>query len=202
MRHPRLGRKTAGIIRCLTCTTRLPPYDRNTLKRHRVTAQIFELNAAEARRVKRATEMIIAITLAKDVERLSRIDPEFVGTDRVMRRWAVGGPGTGLPAENPDIYRQALPPPLDARTQEIVADVLRESPPGIRTFAIDWYASEIPIDVMRDKAYYSRRGLRRPGRHLSERSVYREWHSVLRYLRFKFERSRHHDLVTLIRSLP
>ncbi|HZP86613.1 MAG TPA: hypothetical protein VFB54_07310 [Burkholderiales bacterium] len=151
--------------------------------------------------MKRAEERLIALTRKADALKHARIDPDLFATERIMQRWGVGE-GSGLPATNPDVYLIAQLPPLDDRTQEKVSDIVKGSPPSIRTFCEDVWASHIPIDVLRWGPYYSSRGDFRPGRYLSERDFYRERQSILRYLRHKFERCGHSDLVNLARALP
>lgn len=198
--HPRLG-----VIRCIRCTTREPAKDPDAFRQMREREVRFQLTGAEKRRIERSAQRIIALTLSKDLLRLARVDREFVATDRVMQRWG-REEGTGFAAANPDVYSEVQPPPLDPKTQEIVSDVVKSSPPGIRTFTDDWYSSHIPVRVIAAGDYwrtYSRHVHEyRPARALDDRGVLREWHAVLRYLRFRFERSRHQDLIVLVRALP
>jgi hypothetical protein len=195
------SRHLRRTIRCPMCTTRSPRLDPGALRRLAAFDEQYRLNAAEARRVQRAQDRLIAVMLGLDALKHARIDPDLFSTQRVMQRWGAGE-GSGLPAENPDVYLVARLPPLDDRTQEKVSDIVKAASPAISTFCVDIWSSHIPTAVIRGGPYWSSRGERRPGRYLSERDFYRERQSILRYLRHKFERSGHPDLVNLVRALP
>jgi hypothetical protein len=194
------SRYLSRMIRCPFCTTAVRR-DPDMFRRLAATEAVYRLNAAETRRIERAIAKLVALTLTADAQKIhARMDPDLFSTRRVMQRWGVSE-GSGLPSENPDVYLVAQLPPLDPKTQEIVSDVVKASPPSIATFCWDVWASNIPISVIRGGPYYSKTGERRPGRYLSERDYYREQEAILRYLRFKFERTGHLDLVNLMRAM-
>jgi hypothetical protein len=114
----------------------------------------------------------------------------LITTDRTLQRWAAAP--TGVPAQNPDVYRESRPPPLDPRTQEAVSDVLKASSKGVQCFCADWYLCT---------AWLSQDEMARQ-RQMTRRQLVREWHDILFLLREQFLASPHTDLVNLIRQSP
>jgi ribosomal protein S27E len=183
------------IIRCPACTLRLPRNDPSGLR---------QVTAAEARRRKRAVALVVAEAITGSTVRISRLDPEFITTNRVMERWQAGNL-SGLPRTNEDwaeleqaaveqedtfTSRPSLPPQLDDATAVVVDQTYEHSPPVIYEFVSEWYRYDVPIEVMCKR------------RRLNRDEIYQEWHAVLRYLRQKFERSGHADLIAMVRALP
>lgn len=149
-----------------------------------------ELSTPERLRMARVLANICA-QVEIDKWKFPGLPSHLVGADRIMQRWASAP--TGSLSENPDVYFECKAPPLDDKTQEKVADILKvakASIPGIWEFVLDWYCRNVPTDVMAKN------------RHMSRRQLIREWQDVLVYLRQKFLMSAHADLTTLVRQLP
>ncbi len=183
------------IIRCTKCTTRVPRNDPRALR---------QLTAADVRRRKRAVAFLVAEVVRDSGIRITRLDPEFETTNRVWKRWRVGI-GDDLPRTNEDwdaavkeaieqddtfSAPESLPPPLDDVTQTVVDQIYEHSPREMRSFIHEWYCSPLPCKTMEQK-----RGLRHD-------EIYVQLHGVLRYYRFRFERSGHADLIAMVRALP
>jgi hypothetical protein len=113
---------------------------------------------------------------------------ELVPTDRILQRMAAFG--TGVPSENPDVYRESRPPPLDPATQMAAGDALQSCAPGTKAVIRDWYFTRKSITQIAK------------ARHLSRRQLGREWRAHLQVVRFKFLASPHLDLVKLARFVP
>lgn len=169
IRNPILGK-----VRCPYCTKpRLPKTDWRGM------------NAAEKRRLE---QQALSVTVVADDFRFPNLPSHLVSTDRVLMRW--GSEGSGLPSENPDVYRKSLPPPLDDKTHAEVSTLVKHSETEVRRFAYEWYCTPIPEVVMSQRRGTSRRQLGR---------IRLDMVGVLKAL---FLTSRHIDLVTLIRFIP
>lgn len=163
-----------GRVRCPYCKVPVP-----------TKAAMRELTAAERRRI---NQQQLSVTLVTDEFKFPNLPNHLVSTDRVMTRW--GCEGSGLPSENPDVYRMSLPPPLDDRTHAEVSTLVKSSAERVRTFAYEWYCSPLPVSLMAD-----RRGM-------SRRQLGRMRVDVLGALKDRFLTSRHSDLVALVRFIP
>ncbi len=144
-----------------------------------------DLTAAEMRRAEQA---LLSLTLVVDDFKFPNLPTALVSTDRVLQRW--GAEGSGLPSENPDNYRQSLPPPLDPKTYAEVSTLVKQSATRVRSFAYEWYCSPLPVKLMADR------------RDISRRQLGRVRLDVLGALKDRFLISRHADLVALIRFIP
>jgi hypothetical protein len=169
-------------IRCPMCTHRKPDKSGKHLR-----TLTESLKTSESLKFTKELASKVAMSL---VERFNfpNLPEHLVGTDRVLQRWAAAS--SGMPSDNPDLYFKARHPPLDDKTQEKVSDVVKASPQGMRTFIADWYRFDVPTPVMAEN------------RHMSVRSLNREWQNILVDLRARFLASDHPDLTTLIRQLP
>lgn len=168
------------IVRCVRCTTVDLPYDPRALKD---LARREKLRQQQLLRHKAAVAMIEAIATAH-TRVFPKLPPELVTTDRVLDRW--GAAPTGQPAENPDVYHVALPPPLDPRTQERVSDLVKLAGDRAREVTYQLYCRGAPASWI--------------GRQLgmSPRNFGRYWHDVLRDHKARFAASRYPDLISLV----
>lgn len=175
--HPNLG-----VIRCPQCTVRTPTKDPDAMPQL-IVRQRSELTGAEARRVIHAIDAILA-RAAAHAGSLPKLPHHLVATDAVLQRWAAAP--SGMPSDDPDLQHVSRPPPLDAKTQEAVSDIVKTALPGIRSFILDWYCRHWKsIEQMFEDRRMTRRQLGR----LRE--------NVLVEMRTRFLASPHHDLVRL-----
>lgn len=171
-----------GRVRCPDCTRPKP-----------TPAGLKLLTASEKRRRDQAA---LSKTIQPAEIKLPPLPTVLVTTDRVLQRW--GCEGSGWPSEDPDAYREALPPPLDPATftevNGIVMNAHRDAfaIDGLndRRFALDAYRSRCPAYLLSQRWARSVRDLRRIRV------------DVLARFRERFLASRHGDLVALIRFIP
>lgn len=169
IKTPKLGK-----VRCPRCTTRkLPRTDWRPI------------NAAEKRRREKEA---LARSVIPDQFRFPGVPNAYVTTDRVLMRW--GCDGTGMPSEDPDAYRESLPPPLDPGTYVEVNRIVMNAPKRLRKFAIDYYRSYNPAHLMKKNW------------NLSPRQIGRLRVDILGCYKALFLQSTYADLLTLIRFLP
>ena len=184
--------RTAGKrIRCVACTkrTRMPqPGASNEIHRLLTDLDRRKLSDKEIKRVASTLSEHIKVTFA-DNSRPQDLPDHLATTDRILQRWAAAP--TGVPSDNPDVYRDSRPPPLDPRTQEAVSDIVKAAQPGVRKFLIEWYCT--PGISTKEMAH---------SRHMSRRQLSREWIDVLHVMRERFLSSPHVDLVSMVRMLP
>ena len=175
-----------GLIRCTQCTVRQPRKDPKAM-RELTKHERTELSAAEQRRVIHAIDAILARAAANTGN--LKLPPHLVATDAILQRWAAAP--TGSISDDPDLQHVSRPPPLDAKTQEAVSDIVKALLPGMRSFVIDWYCRHWKsIEQMFDERGMTRRQLGR----LRE--------NILVELRLRFLASPHTDLVRLARFEP
>lgn len=163
-----------GTVRCPTCTTRkLPRTDWRPM------------NAAEKRR---REQEALARSVKIEQFKFPGVPNAYITTDRVLMRW--GCDGTGMPADDPETYRESLPPPLDPGTFVEVNRIVMNAPKRLRKFAIDYYRSYNPAHLMKKNWK------------LSPRQIGRLRVDILAAYRDLFLQSTYPDLLTLIRFLP
>lgn len=170
-------------MRCPRCTVRP--------KRRRDAKEFAELitgiSAREAVHQERERMRRIVFALI-DTFNFPGLPNELVPTDRILQRMAAFG--TGVPSEDPDVYRESRPPPLDPVTQQAAKDALASCAPGTKVVIADWYFSRKSI-----KQICARR-------HLSRWQLSREWRANLTVVRFKFLASPDITLVNIARFVP
>jgi hypothetical protein len=113
----RYSRTLRKAITCLTCFPRELPYDPDALRR---------LARRERKRIRAQVAVAVTAVLSEEQLGFRRWPPELITTVRVLDRW--GSFGTGLPAQNPDVYRQSLPVPLDPDTQAVATQCIGPDP--------------------------------------------------------------------------
>lgn len=169
IKHDRLG-----TVRCPYCTKPKPS-----------AAGVKLLTANEKRR--KEQEALSSTVRVEDIK-LPALPKGLISTDRVLARW--GCDGTGMPSEDPDAYRESLPPPLDPATFTEVNRIVAGADKRPRRFVQDFYRSYNPADRMARKWSASPRQIRR---------IRVE---VLWEFKAMFLKSDHADLVALIRFIP
>lgn len=182
-----------GPIRCPVCTVRAKPRSpvaMEAVSRELATNERAHLSITETRRIAATITKLVAHAVL-DAFKFPGLPQHLVTTDRTLQRFFAAPTGTPLPELMFDMYRESRPPPLDPKTQEAVADVLKALPRGMRKFVWDWYDSPgLSVNQMAKR------------RQMSRRQLERERLDVLVYLRTKFLESPHADLVSLVRVLP
>lgn len=157
------------------------PFDPDALRR---------MARKERKRLRTQVAIVVLETIATETRALSKlkVPPELITTDRVLDRWTAFG--TGAPAENPDVYHQSLPPPLDPETQVRVSEIVRTAPALEREVTYDLYSRGAPMSWVGQK------------HGMNPRSIGRFWHDVLRLHRESFLVSGYPDLVNLVIARP
>lgn len=179
----------AGEVRSSTIGRMIPcpicsgayglPYNADALRR---------LARQERKRIRAQVGIVVLETIATETAAFRKLPPELITTDRVLDRWCSFG--TGRPAENPDLYHQALPPPLDPETQLVVSDIVRGAPSRPRSVTYELYSRGAPFSWVAKKY------------RMQPRTFGRYWHHVLRMHRENFLGSKYPDLVSLIVAQP
>lgn len=171
-------------IRCPQCTTRRR-LDRAEAERVLLDSNQTLAGPKRLREIAAAVEQSIVDAVVNTFS-FGGLPEHLVSTDRIMQRWAAAP--TGTPAEDPDRYFKCRPPPLDAKTQEHVNDILKRRP-GVKWFCVDWYCRDEWLSTEEMAA----------SRQMSARQFGRERENVLVWLRQQFLDSGHVDLVNLVR---
>lgn len=186
------SRTLGKVIRCLTCHPRQLPYDPDALRR---------LARNERKRARARAAVIITRVLNEAQLGFRKWPAELITTVRVLDRW--GAFGTGLPARNPDVYRQSLPVPLDPDTQSVVTQCIGPDPMARDVVS---HVSRVPPKVRYVTWEVWWRGAptsyigQRLG--MTSRSFGRYLEDCLRLHRRAFLASGHADLVALIGERP
>lgn len=184
----RFSRTLGKVIECLTCYPREAPRDPDALRR---------LTRRERQRIRSRVAIAVTAVLSEEQLGFRKWPAELITTVRVLDRW--GAFGTGMPAQNPDVYRQSLPVPLDPDTQAIVTQCVGPDPMarGVAT-----YMSRVPPKVRYVTWEIWWRGAptsyigQRVG--MTPRSFGRYVEECIELHRRAFLASRHADLVALI----
>jgi len=113
------------------------------------------------------------------------IPPHLKTTDRILQRWAAEG--TGEAAENPDVYQECRPPPLDPTTFAIVEGCVSTAPARLRSYTRARYRTQVPAESLAKN------------RRMSVRNLGRLWLDALNHLRAEFLDTEHADLVALVK---
>jgi hypothetical protein len=178
-----------ALRRCPDCQPPELPYDHDAMRR---------LARSERRRVKTIVAQQLLPVLAA-VKAFPRCAPELATTDRVLIRW--GAFGSGRPAENPDVYRESRPVPLDPDTQAVVSHCIGPDPRALQP-----YAGGVPLRVRAVTYDIWLRGA--PESYVGEkhgmkpRTFGRYIEACLRLHRAAFLASHHRDLIDLIEAQP
>jgi hypothetical protein len=191
----RCGR--AGQVWSRTCGKFIPcpgcsgayglPYNPDALRR---------LARQERKRLRALAGVVVLEVIAEETNAFRKLPAELITTDRVLDRWAAFG--SGRPAENPDLYRDSLPVPLDPDTQAVVSSRLGPDPRA----RVDCYRGSVPVRVRAVTYDLYLRGapfswVAKKYR-MTPRTLGRYWHHVLRMHRENFLASKYPDLVNLI----
>jgi hypothetical protein len=144
------------------------------------------MNGAERRKVNRVLARAVALELLKaGDQKLTQLSVHLVPTNRVLERHAVGS-GSGLPGDVWDDSRKSCVDPLPDRVHTVVDQLIIKAAYRYRDFEQRWYCGTgSVVSIMRDL------GLSRSG-------VYLEWHCMLEYFKYQFERSENRDLRSLM----
>ncbi len=145
--------------------------------------------AAEVRKVNHLVRRAVGLALLQQgSSRLGSLDQRFIGTDRILMRWAASI-GSGLPSERWDDTVQIKLPPLDDATAVVVDRIIMAAPHEVRALVRSWYCTPTPVDTMARM------------RRISRRTLYLRWRAALEYMRARFRESDHAPLERLIRDL-
>jgi hypothetical protein len=199
-----LYQRTLGraLLACPTCKPSHLPYNPDALRR---------VARNERKRIKARVAVAVVRVLSEEQLGFRKWPADLITTVHVLDRW--GAFGTGLPAQNPDIYRQSLPVPLDPDTQAVVTQCIGPDPmarsqrshvpdalptreqsitydPCLRLVTYDVWWRGAPTSHVGQKIGMERRTF---GRYLEK---------CLRVHRSAFLRSGHADLVALIGERP
>lgn len=180
----------ATLKQCPRCHPSELPYNPDALRR---------LARTERKRLK--AQVAVYVTRLFDLSQLGFRDwpSHLVTTVRVLDRW--GSYGTGMPAQNPDVYRQSLPVPLNDDTQAVVTacvgpDPMARRPPPcivparVRLVTYDIWWRGAPASFVGQKIGMQPRSF---GRYIEE---------CVGMHRRSFLGSGHEDLVALIGERP
>jgi hypothetical protein len=146
-------------------------------------------NGAEARKLNRVLARAVGLEIIREgSQKLAQLDLVLIPTNRILERWAVGS-GDGIPSDEWDDSRKSRLSPLDDGTHIEVDRIILKAPPIYSRMARQWYCG-----IGNTTALAQSLGLTRTG-------LYLEWRCTLFYLKDAFERSGHHDLVSLVTRL-
>lgn len=110
---------------------------------------------------------------------------ELIPVDRVMQRWDTAHRG-GYPV-NEDKDPVSRPPALDDETAMQVDDIVRATPKRSQRIILLWYRSDLPNYKIADKLG------------CTPRSLHKQHHLALHFLRHRFMCSNHITLLNLLR---
>lgn len=113
------------------------------------------------------------------------IPPELLIVDRIMQRWDTAHRG-GYPVDE-DKDPVSRPPALDDDTAMVIDDIVRVTPPKSKTILVLWYRSDLPNYKIARKLG------------CTERSLTKQHHMALHFLRHRFIESAHLTLLNLLR---
>ncbi len=170
-------------IRCPKCTVR--PTRRRDAKEFAKLVDGMTAREKVRQERERMRRVVFAIM---DTFKFPSLPNELVPTDRILQR--MNAMPTGVPSENPDLYRESRPPPLDDVTHVAACDALKLCSVVTQDLMRDWYFRRGSITQIAER------------RKISRRQLGREWRAHLQIVRFKFLASPNPDLVRLARFVP
>jgi hypothetical protein len=143
------------------------------------------------RRAEHARKMAVAQAVLEVLEEETRAlkwPADVITTVRVLDR--AGAFGTGLPAENTDVYSQSRQVPLDPDTQAVVTAIIDECPTRMKRVLIEIWFRGAPT-------WHVAKLMRMTARTFGRYKI-----TVVRDLKKRFLASKHSDLIKLVQARP